>query len=101
MKKTHIKKKKISKECWGLDYNFIKWLNQHLKVYLKDASKIVDLNYYKFAYKDKEYTQEEIIKRMIYLSDEAMTLDKWDNEYFVCVDELLDLWKIVFHTMWW
>ena len=37
------KKKKLKEECWSLDYSFIVWLNQHLKVYLQDAQKIVNL----------------------------------------------------------
>ena len=65
MKKKTINKKKISKECWDLDSAFLKWLKEHLIVYLKEASKVVDLNWYKFQYKGEELTQEQIIKKNI------------------------------------
>ena len=65
MKKKTINKKKISKECWDLDSAFLKWLKEHLIVYLKEASKVVDLNWHKFQYKGEELTQEQIIKKNI------------------------------------
>ena len=65
MKKKTINKKKIRKECWDLDSAFLKWLKEHLIVYLKEASKVVDLNWHKFQYKGEELTQEQIIKKNI------------------------------------
>ena len=65
MKKKTINKKKISEECWDLDSAFLKWLKEHLIVYLKEASKVVDLNWHKFQYKGEELTQEQIIKKNI------------------------------------
>lgn len=95
-------KRKISKECWNLDYSFIKWLNQHLKVYLKDADKIVDLDYHKFTYNEKEWTQREIIERLIFLTDQLLIdysdLNDFWKEY---TTQMLDLWKVVFPAMWW
>ena len=103
MKKKTIMKRKISKECWDLDDAFLVWLYEHLKVYLKEASKVVDLNYHKFTYKDEELTQEEIIRRLITLLEEVKTLDTWlyEKEYCDKCDEILDLWKLVFYAMWW
>lgn len=102
MKKKTINKKKISKECWGLDSAFLKWLKEHLIVYLKEASKVVDLNWYKFQYKGEELTQEQIIKKMLILLNSIEGKDIWDGEEYTSkCDEILDLWKLVFHSMWW
>lgn len=101
MKKCTIKKNNIRKDCWNLDQAFLKWLEEHLRVYLKDASNFVDLTYHKFTYKDKEYTQHDIILRMLHLLEQIRYKDSWDKDYPEAVDEILDLWKLVFHSMWW
>ena len=100
-KKRHIYKKKLSEECWDLDLAFLKWLQEHLPVYLKDAEQIVDLTYYKFTYNNIEYTQKDLIIHMIKLVNEAIDMDMYDERYSVIVDEILDLWKMVFYCMWW
>lgn len=94
-------KRKISRECWSLDYAFIKWLNIHLKVYKKDASKIVNLEYHKFTYEEKELTQLEIINRLIQITDYLLISDRLELEYWHQVNQMLDLWKLVFPAMWW
>ena len=74
-----ITKKKLRQECWNLDYELIKWLNEHLKIYKEDACKVVDLEYKKYKYHKTELTQLQIIDSLIeitnYLSDE--------NNYYV------------------
>lgn len=96
-----IEEKKIYKECYDLDYSFIKWLNIRLKIYLKGASNIIDLTFYKFEFNGKIYTQEELIKKMIKLSDEILLADFHDEDYYKKIDDLLEIWKLVFHVMWW
>lgn len=95
-------KKKIKRECWNIDYSFIKWINEHLKVYLKEASKKIDLTYYKFTYKGITYTQEEIIELMINISD--YLIDNYfnnDDEVYSKTNKLLDLFSLSFHSLWW
>lgn len=48
-------------------------------------------------------TQEEVIKRMISLLRETEGKDTYSpkEEYADKVEEILDLWKLVFHSMWW
>lgn len=96
-----IEEKKIYKECYDLDYSFIKWLNIRLKIYLKGASNIIDLTFYKFEFNGKIYTQEELIKKMIKLSDEILLADFHDEDCYKKIDDLLEIWKLVFHVMWW
>ena len=38
---------------------------------------------------------------MIKLVNEAIDMDMYDEKYSVIVDEILDLWKMVFYCMWW
>ena len=99
MNKKTIQKKKLSKECWSLDYSFYCWLKERLPVYLKEAGSVVNLDYHKFEYNGVELTQKQVIERMIELLD--IPYDVWEEEYITAMDEVLDLWKLVFHAMWW
>ena len=98
-----IKKKNakgnIHRDCWNLDLSFLSWLEKHLKVYKKDASEIVDLSSPKIEYKNKNYTQEEIIDRMLFLLEDLRPRYEFDGIYLKELDELLDLWKAVFRFM--
>ena len=100
-----IKKKRskdnIHRECWNLDYSFLNWLEEHLKIYKEDASKIVNLTFHKFVYNDKEYTQIEIIDKILFLIKEAKGQNVWSTFYEKDINEILDLWKLVFPAMWW
>lgn len=99
-----VTKKIISRECWNLDYELIKWLNEHLKVYKEEAIKVVDLEFYKFPYKRKKYTQLEILNRLIEITNILLEID-----YFNCnvieannlKDEMYDLLKVVHWQLWW
>ena len=65
-------------ETWNLDWEFFRWVNSRFKQYRKDASDIVDLEFYKFKYKGKEYTQLELINRIIKLTNKLI-----DEDYFM------------------
>ena len=98
------RKKRLKEECWNINYSFILWLNEHLKVYKIDAIKYVDLNYHKFNYKDKEYTQLEIIDKLIELTNTLIQDEKYfelKNEVNDIVTEMLDLFVLVFPALWW
>ena len=99
-----IKRKKISRECWNLDYELVKWLNEHLKVYKEEASEIVDFEFYKFTYKKKEYTQLEILDRLIKITDFLLNIDYFRSNAELInknKDEMYDLLKIVHWQLWW
>ena len=94
-------------ETWNLNYEFILWLNSRFKKYKEQATKMVDLEYYKFEYKDKIYTQLQVIDRIIELTDYII-----DNNYYEMMwsdiehleamkNEIFDLFKISFSAMWW
>lgn len=97
-------KKKLSKECWSLDVSFYKWLKEHLKVYLKDAGNIVDLEYHKFEVDGTEYTQLEIIETMLAILDSIEELGVCDwtfqEDLKRMTSDLCKLWAIILPAMW-
>ena len=94
-------------ETWNLNYEFILWLNSRFKKYREQAIKIVDLEYYKFEYKDNVYTQLQVIDRIIELTDYIINNDYYemmwsDSEHLETMkNEIFDLFKMSFGTMWW
>lgn len=99
MKLIKTKKQKMKEECWNLNYELVKWLNEHLKVYLEDASRIVDLEFYKLKYKRKYYTQKELIERLITITDKIL-----NDSMFGCEElknEMYDILKLIHFTLWW
>ena len=94
-------------ETWNLDYEFIKWVNSRFKKYKEKASKIVDLEFHRFEYESKEYTQLELINRIIKLTNKLI-----DEDYFMgkleeaeeitkAKDEVFDIFKLIYGVMWW
>lgn len=92
-------------ETWNLDYEFIKWINSRFKKYKELSSKIVDLEDHKFTYKRKKYTQLELINKVIELSDKYLALEGFVPPYLEELDsiknEIFDIFKIIFWSMWW
>lgn len=99
-----ITKKKLKEECWNLDYELVKWLNEHLKIYLEDAGKVVDLDFYKFNYDSTTYTLKDVIERLIDITDYLIDhYYDWDNLESLInnVDEMYYLMRLIHHYLWW
>ena len=94
-------------ETWNLDWEFFKWVNSRFKQYIKDAGSVVDLEFYKFNYKGEEYTQLELINKVIELTnklaDEDYFISKFegDEEIEKAKDEVFDIFKLISFSMWW
>ncbi|MBS7020380.1 MAG: hypothetical protein KH135_00705 [Firmicutes bacterium] len=88
-------------ETWNLDYAFIKWVNSRFKKYKEQASATVDLDYHRFEYKRKEYTQLELIDKVIELSDKYLNTSLLENKLDPIKNEIFDIFKLIFWTMWW
>jgi hypothetical protein len=89
-------------ECWSIDYQFIVWLNTRLKVYLRDAPKVVNLEYHKFNYKGKEHTQLDLIIRLINITDKLkQSYWEYNEGQIEEINEVLDVFKLIFSTLWW
>lgn len=101
----------IGEECWSLDYELIKWLNTHIKVYVNDSQNIVQLDYYKFKYKGKTYTYEQLLHRLIddtefllkegFYSGDYARDEKTDRESLSRVREIYDILKLIHFYLWW
>lgn len=107
-------KKKLSEECWNLDFELIEWLNKHLKVFVEECPTVIDLEFHKYKYKNKEYTQLEIVNRLIeitdmLLSDEPYSSGDYNNLITVKdvkrinarKNEMYDLLKLVHWELGW
>ena len=93
-----------SRETWSLDHVFYMWLYERLKMYIEYAGEIVDLNYHKFDFKEKEYTQLELINMMIerlesYFKKEDLFVSS--EEEYESVKEIGEIWALVLPAMWW
>lgn len=93
-------------ECWNLNYEFIKWVNSRFKKFKEQATKIVDLEYRKFTYKGKKYTQLELINKLIKLTDEVIDGDYWNCDITTLnidkiKNEIFDMFKLIYWAMWW
>lgn len=107
-----------SRETWSLDYVFYMWLYERLKMFVEIGGQVVDLNFHKFNFKGKEYTQLELINMMIerleyYFNEDArdskideyrkqgMGIFEADNKAYEPVKEIGEIWALVLPAMWW
>lgn len=92
-----------SYETWNMDTAFYGWLYEHLKMFLAIAEDVVDLNYHKFTFNDKEYTQKELINKMIHGCEIAIKKDWYNMTEDECyeVENVSKIWSIVINSMWW
>ena len=89
---------------WNLNHEFILWLNHWFKEFKKKAE--IDLEFYKFDYNGETLTQLQIIDEVIELTDKIHTyyyeFGKEEYEQLANdVDEVFDLFKLVYWCMWW
>ena len=93
-------------ETWTIDFYFVKWLREHVKKYLEQAGKVVDLEFHKFEYKGQERTLYYLITRMIHLCSKLLKqYDNWEFDKQTMIEEtkneLLDIFKLTFFYLWW
>ena len=88
-----------NRETWNLDRIFIEWIYTRIMMYKECC--ILDLNYHKFAYKDLELTQGEIIDKILELAKEILLDINNDNLFYNNSREICDLWKEILPYMWW
>ena len=93
-----------SRETWSLDYVFYMWLYERLKMFVEIGGQVVDLNYHKFDFKGKEYTQLELINMMIerlefYFKKGDLFVSS--EEEYEPIKEIGEIWALVLPAMWW
>lgn len=107
-----------SNETWDLDNTFYKWIYERVKRFVEVSGTTVDLNYHKFTFKEKEYTQLELINAMLerieyYFDEDAfdnkvdeyrkqgMSILDADNKAYEPIMEIGEIWAILLPYMWW
>ena len=94
------------RKTWNLDYSKRHDLYEELMMYKETGGKVVDLSYHTFTYKDKEYTQEELIDKMLEGLILDFKLDDFDKkrEEPEIAEKINDVWYIyalIEHVLWW
>lgn len=90
-------------ETWSMDFMFFAWLYERLKVFME--VNCIDLDFHKFEFDGKEYTQRELINKMIEGCEIALTGGYKDyhleEEKQKKMDDVVKIWAVVFSVMWW
>ena len=111
-------KKRIKRECWNLDDTFYSWLLEHLKVYLKDASIIIDLDYRILTVDDTSLTQREAIEHIIkqiekilFIKDASLngliakgyytSYEEINEDFEITLKNAMAWWAEILPYMWW
>ncbi len=92
-----------SRETWNLDSMFAEWLYTRCKMYLEQASGKINLEYHKFQYDGKEYTQRQMID-MIIENCEFFIKNRYGEEEAKAYEKMKEaakMWAEVFPAMWW
>lgn len=102
MEKKTSDERALYEECFDLDQAFLDWLRVRLPIYLKSAEGLIDFERSPdFTYNGAQYKQNELIRMMIRDLEIADAHSIFDREYGAAVDEILDIWRIIFYVMWW
>lgn len=92
-----------SYETWSMDFYFYCWLYERLKMYLE--VNCVDLNFHKFHFDGEEYTQQELIDKMLRGCELAILQEckhkKLTEDEEQEVDNVPWIWATVMYAMWW
>lgn len=111
-------KRKIRRECWNLDDTFYSWLLEHLKVYLKDASIIIDLDYRILTVDEVSLTQREAIEHIIKQIEKILFIknglptgliakgyytsyEEIEKDYEATLNNAMAWWAEILPYMWW
>lgn len=104
MKRWKKQRKKYgfdSREMWNLDVSFYCWLYERLKYFLEYSC--YDLSFHKFEFREKTYTQGEMINEIINRIEPYL---KGDNSYHnvkserEALHESALMWAEILPSMW-
>lgn len=104
-----------SRECWNLDDIFIQWLYSHLMMYLENVTGIINLEYHKFDFDGKEYTQKEAIEFILcrlknnltyrntveYRNADALKRIEIEENSDNGVYDAIRMWAEIYGSCWW
>lgn len=89
------------RETWNMDFSFYLWLYERLKRFVEIAP--INLDYHKFEYNGKEYTQRQMIDMMLERLEFSFKPghNEFDKKQYSYVSEIEKIWAIVLPAMWW
>lgn len=92
-----------SRETWSLDSTFFMWLYEHLKMFMKVADGVVNLNFHKIEIDGVEHTQRQWILMCLEDLKEILKTaypkdNKDDKER---TDRVMKIWSHIYPYMWW
>lgn len=89
------------RETWDLTYSFYLWLYERLSMY--NEVNCINTSFHKFEFKGEVLTQQQCIDRMLEGLKIALTIDYYDQteEQKKKVDDIVKLFALCFHTLWW
>ena len=89
------------RETWSLDYTFIYWLYERLRMF-NEVNCIKNTDIHKFKVNGVMMTQQECIDIMIDKCKNLIINRGIDDDYtYNLKNEILDIWKECIHSMWW
>lgn len=92
------------RETWDLRDDSLGWLYERIKMFIDVCD--INLNYHKFKYNDKEFTQLEVLDkilediRLYFDAKYSYDPDKWEKRV-PYLNEIGTLWGLVLPAMWW
>lgn len=93
------------RETWAIDRYFVEWLYSHLMMYLDRTDSVIDLEFYKFKFESKEYTQKEAILFIVNACKNYLLIKSEYNEEYIDilkdVQRAIKLFADIFPAMWW
>lgn len=93
------------RETYDLDYTWRLWLYEHLKMFKKQASPVIDMTDRRFDWDGENWSQEELIDMMIdrleFALDPKSGYDDMDDKDWHYVHQIEEIWAVVCPAMWW
>lgn len=92
------------RETWNLDLKAAEWLYSHVKMY--DEINIINTSFHKFIYKDVEYTQQQLIDKLLenlsyYLINHDTCDFAKEKESYIRLQEAFRIFAEILPAMWW
>ena len=89
------------RETWALDYSFILWFYERLRMY--DEINIIDTTFHKFEYKGETLTLQDCINKMIEGCKIYLTTDAWNrtDEDWEKINDVFNIFALCWYTLWW
>ena len=87
-------------ETWDLDSSFACLIYERIAMLMDIGAQVVDFDYHKVTWNDKEYNITEMMQMIMDECFEAMTTEGSDD-CGDCMDKVYDMLKVCHRYLWW